>query len=82
MLDLNKLEEKLNQALEKETNESLTNWLKNKRKVNSDFFLGEGELYEMEIECFSTTSNVVTEIEFKFESQSLNSFNYDFAKAA
>ena len=35
-LDLNKIEEKLDTALENETTESLTNWLKEKRDKNNN----------------------------------------------
>lgn len=35
-LDLNKIEEKLDNALENETTESLTNWLKEKRNKNNN----------------------------------------------
>ncbi len=42
MLDLKKLEEKLDQALAQESRESLTNWLQEKRAKNYLQSLGKG----------------------------------------
>lgn len=47
MLDLNKLEKQLDEALAKESPESLTNWLLNNRKKNYINYLGEGHLEPM-----------------------------------
>ena len=44
MLDLKMLEKKLDSALEKETSESLSNWLLTKRLKNHSSYLGEGFL--------------------------------------
>ena len=46
MLDLNKLEKKLDIALEKETEESLKKWLMKKKQREDIPFLGEGEFME------------------------------------
>lgn len=48
MLDLKELEKKLDSALEKETSESLSAWLLNKRLRNYSSYLGLGILVEME----------------------------------
>lgn len=41
VIDLNELERRLDEALSKETPESLRSWLFNER-MNLDFYLGEG----------------------------------------
>lgn len=41
MLDLDKLEQKLDEALEKETTESLTNWIMKRRAKALSNFVGE-----------------------------------------
>lgn len=48
MLDLEKLEKKLDSALEKETSESLSQWLLSKRLKNHFSYLGEGILETVE----------------------------------
>lgn len=61
MLDLNKLERKLDEALSKETEESLRNWLKGKR-MNSFFAsLGEGEMKEVSWLPDNTNSGIINE---------------------
>lgn len=47
MLDLEKLEKKLDEALANETPESLRKWLRNNRKKNFDKYLGEGTIEDM-----------------------------------
>jgi len=42
MLDLKELERRLDEALAKETSESLSSWLLNQRKDNLESFLGVG----------------------------------------
>lgn len=48
MLDLDKLEKQLDEALAKETKESMLEWLKNKRTSNVNTYLGEGEFRTLE----------------------------------
>lgn len=55
MLDLKKLEEKLDKALATETNESLTSWLQEKRLRTYLQSLGEGSF----VDISSTNSNTV-----------------------
>jgi hypothetical protein len=42
MIDLKELERRLDEALAKETSESLSSWLQNQRKDNLESFLGAG----------------------------------------
>lgn len=42
MIDLKELERRLDEALAKETSESLSSWLLNQRKDNLESFLGVG----------------------------------------
>ena len=42
MLDLKKLRKEIEEALEKETEESLTTWLLNKRSSNVESYIGDG----------------------------------------
>jgi hypothetical protein len=44
MLDLQKLEKSVDEALASETSESLTAWLQNQRDKNLSDFLGKGNL--------------------------------------
>ena len=63
MLNLNKLEEKLDQALANETEESLTTWLLNKR-VKS--YLGEGFIESQEsLSCqfISENTDIIVEVD-------------------
>lgn len=43
MLDLEELERKINNALAKETPESLTKWLMSKRNSGVETYIGEGD---------------------------------------
>jgi hypothetical protein len=71
MLDLKKLEEKLDLALANETSESLSNWLKEKRVKNFLQSLGEGEfapISEVCSEVVTSNQKVNFEINFSFVS--------------
>jgi hypothetical protein len=58
MLDLNELERRLDEALAKETEASLSKWLLNQRKCTLTNFLGLG-VFERKIEnTFSYSQNV------------------------
>ncbi len=54
MLDLKKLEEKLDKALANETSESLTNWLQEKRLRTFLQSLGEGTFENITQSCNDT----------------------------
>lgn len=43
MLNLSELERRIDKALEKETSESLTNWLMSKRSSDIETYIGEGD---------------------------------------
>jgi len=47
MLDLNKLNEKIDELFENETSDSLTKWLLNKRFGNVNVLLGDGKFVSM-----------------------------------
>ena len=48
MLDLNKLNEKIDKLFDNETSDSLTKWLLNKRFGNINILLGDGKFVSME----------------------------------
>lgn len=58
MLDLKKLEEKLDQALESETTESLSSWLFSKRSNNFLAQLGDGDFSTLKSPLFQKYSTV------------------------
>jgi hypothetical protein len=47
MIDLKELETKIDQLLESETQESLTNWLTNKRRKSLNQLLGNGNFFNL-----------------------------------
>lgn len=80
MLDLKKLEEKLDKALANETSESLTNWLQEKRLRTYLQSLGEGKFVNISSTCSNTvlkTQKINFEIQF---SEIL--FSQDYLNAA
>ncbi|WP_115460902.1 hypothetical protein [Winogradskyella aurantiaca] len=74
MLDLRKLEEKLDKALSLETEESLTNWLKEKRLKKFLSSFGEGELCQISNE---ESIKVTVSNSFNFEIE-VNSFDTSY----
>jgi len=79
MLDLEKLERKLDKALANETSESLSDWLKQKRKKNYGKYLGDGSIEDMD----HTSSKIGVSFNTKSVTQKDNSTpNYDFYKSA
>lgn len=79
MLDLKKLEERLDKALANETSESLTSWLQEKRLCAFLQSLGEGTF--IDVASISSESVVNTQkIDFKIDfSHVLHSQNYPTA---
>lgn len=68
MIDLKKLEEKIDALLEKETTESLNNWLLKKREANLKEILGNGvfePLKKVEPCSFKTAQNCPSNFVFK-----------------
>lgn len=53
MIDLKELERRLDEALAKETLESLSSWLLNQRKDNLESFLGAGCLAKFKVNPYS-----------------------------
>lgn len=49
MLDLKELEKRLDEALAKETSESLSSWIINQRRDNLDSFLGAGCIQQFKV---------------------------------
>lgn len=67
MLDLKRLEENLDLALAKETSDSLTNWLQEKRHLAFIQSLGEGvfvNIYPCSTDIVSKTQTVSFDIQF------------------
>lgn len=67
MLDLKKLEEKLDKALANETSESLTSWLQEKRLRTYLQSLGEGTFEDISFintKTFSKSTTVYFDIQF------------------
>lgn len=59
MLDLKELERRLDEALEKETSESLTCWILSQRTDNLNNFLGVGSIQNFSVNPWVFTSNIV-----------------------
>lgn len=53
MLDLKELERRLDEALAKETKETLSNWILDQRKTNIESFFGYGSVTNMKKKPFS-----------------------------
>lgn len=73
MLDLKKLEEKLDEALAKETSESLTTWLLQKRQLAYQQFLGLGTIKDK----FSINSGIffkTQKVDFKIQFNEISIF--------
>ena len=67
MLDLKKLEEKLDKALANETSESLTSWLQEKRLRTYLQSLGEGTFEDISFintKTFSKSTTICFDIQF------------------
>jgi len=58
MLDLKELERRLDEALERETSESLTNWILGQRPDNLNNFLGVGSIQNFSINPWVFTSRL------------------------
>lgn len=79
MLDLEKLEKKLDEALANETTESLLNWLHKNREIDFGKYLGEGSFEELD--------STISKFEVSFDTKSVQNKetsapNYDFYKFA
>ncbi|MGB1204699.1 MAG: hypothetical protein ACPG5B_03565 [Chitinophagales bacterium] len=72
MLNLKKLEQQLDEALAKETKESLTNWLLEKRAKNKNYlsFLGDGSFGKENL-FFNKNIEKISFISFLEEENSL-----------
>ncbi len=80
MLDLKKLEEKLDKALANETIESLTNWLQEKRLRTYLQSLGEGKFVNISSTCSNTVLKT-QKINFKIQFSEIL-FSQDYLNAA
>lgn len=72
MLDLNKIENRLDAALDSETAESLNKWLKEKRNSTIPY-LGEGELIDIDLDVFIASGECVRETRVKFNVENASS---------
>ncbi len=80
MLDLKKLEQKIDEALEKETSETLKTWLFEQRENNLKNFLGLGSFYTLKATPYTFYHNNINIESYK---NSCNSQpNSELAKAA
>ena len=80
MLDLKKLEDKLNHVLETETEESFNEWLKNKQQKE---FLGKGDFDCLETKAIKFEKVIIREVvEFTNPVQSQIKGNTQYSLAA
>jgi hypothetical protein len=80
MLDLKKLEEKLDIALSLETDLSLQNWLASKRKNTISSFIGIGDIVAYRSNKFSYRfSQFKNSFHFNENLQQTTSINYELA---
>ncbi len=80
MLDLKELERRLDEALEKETSESLTSWILNQRISNPNDFFGPGSFQELpERPC---VFNMDFYVSVNYQCVSNNNPSEELAKAA
>jgi hypothetical protein len=76
MLNLKELEQKLDNALAKETTESLSNWLAEKRIKSNLALLGEGSIqHQKQLQVKFTPLGKVGSSSFKFNAKNLNNSN-------
>ncbi|GIM55774.1 MULTISPECIES: hypothetical protein [Capnocytophaga] len=78
MLDLELLEKRLDEVLEKETSETLTSWLMSRRLKKYISSLGEGDVVDMPIEkvLFHQSKTFLVEMKNNEFSAMYNSDNY------
>lgn len=81
MIDLNSIEEKIDAVLAKETNESLSNWLMNRRNEELNHLLGTGSFVSMTNSSFTFCSSQSTYIE-KEEQKSIEEDSHSLPFAA
>lgn len=74
MLDLKKIEERLDLALSAETEQTLNNWLSTKRK-NTIKYLGEGQLIDIDLDIIIASSDCVSETKVKFNVDTSDNFS-------
>ena len=65
MLDLKELERRLDDALAKETSESLTNWIIGQRKDNLKSFFGSGCVENLTERPYTYYQNTPNKVEYK-----------------
>ena len=81
MIDLEKLENKIDALLEAETSNNLTRWLLNKRVKNLSVILGDGAFVSLQERICVVQNIVSTANNFDAENQDANA-SEDFCKAA
>lgn len=69
MIDLKELERRLDEALEKETSESLTAWLFDQRKGDSSRFLGAGSILPCGVDTYSFNVSPQESVEYNYSNQ-------------
>jgi len=81
MLDLNKLSQQLDEALEKETSESLMKWLMSKRASAVNEYIGEGNFFPINVNEY-TESVSADLLNFLVDAAASNAGNTQYAMAA
>lgn len=80
MLDLKELERRLDEALDKETSDSLNNWLLNERRDNLESFLGIGCIEQLKNNPYTYNQKLLQEIQYACSNE--NNPSEQLAKAA
>ena len=82
MLDLNKLSQKLDEALEKETPESLMQWLMSKRASAVNEYIGAGNYLPLNVNKYSESIGFACLPDLIGEGATPSSNNTQYAMAA
>jgi hypothetical protein len=83
MLDLKELERKINEALDKETPESLTAWLMSKRTSDIETYIGEGDYVPCNFNFLQESQQIVlAKATHVVSEKDTNAGNIQYAMAA
>ncbi len=69
MLDLKELEKRLDEALDKETSDSLTSWILNQRKDNLESFLGVGCIQKFKVSPYFFNVDLLVKVQYTCENK-------------
>ncbi len=79
MIDFKEIERRLNEALEKETSESLTTWLLNERSEGIKSFLGNGTINSLHGNPTSFIQKVEEVLQYDSHNNSTPNNNFSLA---